>query len=186
MKLFFKLSAAFIVAVRLASAQEAPAPAKPAKEEPTQVAPEPVKTSGQDVLDPVGELSLIPETPLPSTKPKSSGVVVKKKSSTEQAADDLQARVRLRQVKTKALQDPKFDAEWAEAQAATTNAGKRDLLTRYYNHLYDRMAALDPKLKPRLEELRQSLTWRIGARGKKSAQQEQAVLGEDLPDTRGY
>ena len=184
MKLLIIFSAAFFVAVCLAPAQEAPAPAVPAKEEPTQVAPEPVKPRGPEALEPAGELNLIPETPLPQTKPKSSGAVVKKKSSTEQSADDLQARVRLRQVKTKALQDPKFEEEWAQAQAATTNAGKRDLLTRYYNHLYDRMAALDPKLKPRLEELRQSLTWRIGARGKKSAQQPAAI--DDLPDTRYY
>jgi hypothetical protein len=184
MKLLVIFSAAFFVAVCLVSAADAPAPAPPAKEEPTQVAPEPVKPSGPDVPDPVGELSLIPETLLPSTKPKSAGAVVKKKSSTEQVGDDLQARIRLRQVKSKALQDPKFEAEWAQAQAATTNAAKRELLTRYYNSLYDRMAALDPKLKPRLEELRQSLTWRVGARGKKSAQQ--AVLGEDLPDARDY
>jgi hypothetical protein len=183
MKLFAIFSATLNVTVCLASAQ-APTPATPAKEEPTQVAPEPVKPSGPEVLEPVGEFSLIPETLLPSTKPKSSGAVVKKKSSTEQAGDDLQMRIRLRQVKSKALQDPKFETEWAQAQAATTNAAKRDLLTRYYNSLYDRMAALDPKLKPRLEEMRQSLTWRIGARGKKPAQQ--AVLGEDLPDTRDY
>jgi hypothetical protein len=184
MKLLLTFSAAFFVAVSLAPAQEAPARGAPAKEEPAQVAPEPVKPGGSEVLDPVGELSLIPETLLPSTKPKSSGAVVKKKSSTEQAGDDLQMRIRLRQVKSKALQDPRFEAEWTQAQAATTNAAKRELLTRYYNSLYNRMAALDPKLKPRLEELRQSLTWRIGARGKKSAQQ--AVLGEDLPDTSDY
>jgi hypothetical protein len=183
MKLLAIFFAALNVSVCFASAQ-APTPATPAKEEPIQVAPAPVKPSGPEVLDPVGELSLIPETFLPATKPKSSGAVVKKKSSTEQAGDDLQMRVRLRQVKSKALQDPKFEAEWAQAQAATTNATKRDLLTRYYHSLYDRMAALDPKLKPRLEEMRQSLTWRIGARGKKPA--EQAVLGEDLPDTRDY
>jgi len=181
MKLFVTFSVVVILATRLASGQEAPGPSAPAKEEPAQVAPEPVQPTAPVNPD---SLSLIPETPLPSTKPKSSGAIVKKKSSTEKASDDLQARVHLREVKTKALQDPKFETQWAQAQAATTTAAKRERLTRYYNDLYDRMVKLDPKLKPRLEELRQSLTWRIGARGKKSAQQTTGI--EELPDTRDY
>jgi hypothetical protein len=180
MKLFVTLIAALVLANYFASAQE-PAPTPPAKEEPAQVAPEPVQPTGPVNPD---TLSLIPETPLPSTKPKSSGADVKKKSSTEKASDDLQARVHVRDVKTRALQDPKFADQWAQAQKATTTPAKRELLTRYYNSLYDRMAALDPKLKPQLDELRQSLTWRIGARGKKAAQQ--TTVSEELPDTSDY
>ena len=101
MKLFFNFSAAFIVAVNSYRAGRRP-PATPAKEELTQVAPEPVKPSGPEVLT-RRRIEPDPETPLPSTKPKSSGASVKKKSSTEQAGDDLQMRVRLRQVKSKAL-----------------------------------------------------------------------------------
>ena len=111
-------------------------------------------------------LGLIPEAPKTTSKPKTEPSEPKKKSSTEQESDDLQARIRYREAKTKAMQDPRIQQEWDRAQVAKTEPEKREVLRSYYKLLCDRMVKIDPAVKPRVETLRKSFTWRLdpGAR----------------------
>ena len=111
-------------------------------------------------------LELIPELPKGTGKPKAKTAEPKKKSSTEQASDDLQARIRYREVRTRALEDPKLQQEWDRAQAAKTEPDKREALKSYYNLLCDRMVKIDSTVKPRVEAYRKTLAWRLdpGAR----------------------
>ena len=107
---------------------------------------------------PGDSLGLIPESPAPAAKPKSAPA---KKSSTEQASDDLQARIRYREARTKALQDPRIQMEWDRAQAAKTDSEKREALKSYYNLICDRVVKIDPATKPHIETLRKTLAWRL-------------------------
>ena len=107
---------------------------------------------------PGDSLGLIPETPASAKKP---APMPQKKSTTEQASDDLQARIRYREARTKALQDPKIQMEWDRAQAAKTDPEKREAMKSYYTLLCDRVVKVDPSTKPRVEKLRQSLAWRF-------------------------
>ena len=111
-------------------------------------------------------MDLIPETPQTIAKPKPAPVEPKKKSSTEQASDDLQARIRYREAKTKALQTPGIQQEWDRANAAKTDPEKRQALKNYYKMFYDRMVKIDPTLKQRVETQRKTIAWRLepGAR----------------------
>ena len=107
-------------------------------------------------------LSLIPESPIPVAKPKPKPAPSpEKKSATEQASDDLQTRIRYREAKTKAMQDPKVQAEWDRAHAVKTDAERRAAMKNYYNLYCDRMEKIDPLVKPRVELLRKSLAWRF-------------------------
>ena len=107
---------------------------------------------------PGDSLGLIPESPAPAKKPKSAPA---KKSSTEQASDDLQTRIRYREARTKALQDPKIQMEWDRAQAAKTDPEKREALKSYYNLFCDRVVNIDPTTKSHVETLRKTLAWRL-------------------------
>ena len=103
-------------------------------------------------------LGLIPDVPAPANKPKPA---VQKKSATEQASDDLQMRIRYREARTKALQDPRIQMEWNRAQSAKTDPEKRDALKAYYQLFCDRMVKIDASTKPRIESLRKTLAWRL-------------------------
>ena len=92
-------------------------------------------------------------------------MVVQKKSPTVQASDDLQARVRYRQAKTKALQDPKLQQLWARAQKAPSDQQKRELLKSFYDALYARILKINGSLKPRVKLARQSQQWRLAPQG---------------------
>ena len=111
-------------------------------------------------------LNLIPETPKSTAKPKAQSLEPKKKSSTEKESDDLASRIRYREARTRALQDPGVQQEWDRAQAAKTEPEKRETMKSYYKLLCDRMVRVDPTVKPRVEVLRKSLVWRLdpGAR----------------------
>ncbi len=172
MKLLPALFTALFLTTRFAPGQEAPAPAAPGPEKPAQVVPAPAPAPE--------DLSLIPELPMPGKKPKGGAEPAAKKSSTEQASDDLQARVRYRQVKTKALADPKLQQEWDRAQTAGTSAEKRDALMSYYRRLYDRMVAIDPTMKPRVAAQRKALAWRLEPRTRKHP--KEAVPKEAAPE----
>jgi hypothetical protein len=128
--------------------------------------------------------SLIPEMPAPATKPRAAARSVPQKSSTERTADDLQARIRFRDVKTKALQDPKFQIAWDSAQAARTDPEKRVALKDYYKQLYDRMVRIDPRVKPRVEMARKLIPLRFEPRGFKAA--EDFDSDEETRNLRGY
>lgn len=108
---------------------------------------------------------LIPEIPEAPAKSKPAATTESKKSSTEEAADEMQARIRMRDVKTRALQDPKVQAEWARAHVTKTDRERREVLKSYYTMLYDGMIKIDHSLKPRVEALRKALDWRLEQRG---------------------
>jgi hypothetical protein len=98
-------------------------------------------------------LPLIPESPDSTKKPKGSGAVEAKKtkkSVTEAEADDLQQRIRYRQVKTRAFNDPGVQAEWERAHVARTDYEKREALKSYYKLLFSRMRRIDGTLKRRI------------------------------------
>ena len=119
---------------------------------------------------------LIPDIPAPGKKPKAQPAAGEKKSSTEQAGDDLASRIRYREAKTKAMQEPKIQAEWDRAHAAKTEREKREALKSFYTMLYDRVIALDHSVKPRAEAARKTLAWRLDQRGIKPSE---AVESED-------
>ena len=101
------------------------------------------------------ELQLIPETPAPLEKPRGSAIdqpgVGKpekvKPNKTQVAADDVADRIRLRSAKTKALRNPKVQAEWESAEKARTDLERREALKRYYTLLYNCIDKTDPTLK---------------------------------------
>ena len=140
----------FPAAITLAQETPAESPAKPV---PQVTAPTP-ELPGES-------LELIPEVPKSTTKPKAAPSEPKKKSSTEQASDDLQLRIRYREAKTRALEDPKLQQEWDRAQSAKTEPDKREALKSYYNLLCDRMVKIDSTVKPRVETFRKTLIWRL-------------------------
>ena len=160
-----RLLAVFVAlsfSVTLAKGQETPVetpPLKPTEKPVPQAAPPAQELPGES-------LELIPEVPKGTARPKAKPSEPKKKSSTEQASDDLQARIRYREARTRALEDPRLQQEWDRAQAAKTEPDKREALKSYYNLLCDRMIKIDPALKPRVETYRKTLGWRLdpGAR----------------------
>ncbi|MHA3772675.1 hypothetical protein ACXR0O_14165 [Verrucomicrobiota bacterium sgz303538] len=130
----------------------------PAKDLPT---PMPSKSldlmPAQDTPTPVPitpESTLVPETPESTPKPTGSAIEEPKKkdgkekpNKTEVAADQLAARVRYREVKTRALKDPAVQAEWSKSLRAHTDFEKRAALKSYYKLLFARMENLDSSLK---------------------------------------
>ena len=101
------------------------------------------------------ELQLIPETPAPIEKPRGSAIDQPgagkgekvRPNKTQVAADDVADRIRLRSAKTKALRNPKVQAEWERADKARTDLERREALKRYYSLLYDCIDKTDPTLK---------------------------------------
>jgi len=75
-----------------------------------------------------------------------------KKSKAAADADDLKERILFRQVKTRALQDPKIKEHWAAIPSAKTTREKITAFKQYYNLLYARMLRLDGSLKDRIEK----------------------------------
>ena len=128
-------------------------------------------------------LPLIPESPVTTAKPKAQPVPAKKKSSTEQASDDLQTRIRYREAKTKALQDPRLQQEWDRAHAMKTEPERRAAMKSYYTMLCDRMVRLDPTVKTRVEALRKSLAWRYDSAPAQRAKMAKPVEEEEADVT---
>lgn len=139
--------------------ESAPAPQEPAiKLEPTAPTKEP--------------LGLIPETIEPAEKPKGSALVEpaaamvesaveQKIDKTTAAQDELNARIKMRDLKTKFERDPKIAGELERANTAKTDYEKREALRSYYTMLYDRIAKADGSLKKRADEAKSRLTHRL-------------------------
>ena len=103
-------------------------------------------------------LPLIPDAPASAEKPAGRAITeprVEKRSKTEAAADEVQQRVRFREVKTRALKDPAVQTEWERAHAMRTDYEKREALKSYFNRLYGRMRKIDGSLKKRIAEEQQ-------------------------------
>jgi hypothetical protein len=138
------------------TAQE-PAPAPPAAPEPAK--PQLRTTPPSPVAPPPGlttqgeSLPLIPETPENTQKAKGEAVAPQKSDKTTAAETELAAHLRLRELRSQALKDPKIQAEWARAHATKTDAERRVLLTSFYNMLYGKMAKLDSSMEKRITAL---------------------------------
>jgi type IV secretory pathway VirB10-like protein len=158
---FTALFTAAMLGAASLSAQEKP-PVTPPTTEP--VPETPAEKPGEHVLElaptppapllppptPAPEaMPLIPEIPQAPDKPVESGAEVKKekKDKTQAAADDLLEKIRFRQARTKALKDPKIQAEWDLAQNAKTDFEKREALENFYKRFYGKVLAIDPSLK---------------------------------------
>lgn len=167
MKVLFALAAATLLST--AVAQDAPKPqfrsSDSPKEPATQPAPAPAPAAPKEPL------GLIPETLEPAPKPKGTsllepGEVVaaameQKIDKTTAAQDELNARIKIRELKTKVDRDPKVVAELERANTAPTDFEKREALRSYYTLLYEKIAKLDPTLKKRADEARMRMTHRL-------------------------
>lgn len=106
-------------------------------------------------------LGLIPETPEPVTKPKGRAIPEPRPSRkasdtparTSAAEDEMASRIRLRQLKTRVLREPKVHELYEKAQAAPTDYEKRETLKAFYTLLYARIAKLDRSLEKRTTTL---------------------------------
>ena len=126
-------------------AQEPVKPEIPASP-PSPVAPSPAINSEP--------LPLIPDTlEQPVEKSRGTALTQPKRDKTSEAEDELATRIRLRELRSKALKDPKIQAEWERAHTVKTDAEKRASLTSYYTLLYTKMAKLDGSLKKRITAL---------------------------------
>ncbi|MEO8351396.1 MAG: hypothetical protein ABI680_06670 [Chthoniobacteraceae bacterium] len=125
-------------------------------------------------IEPLGDpemelLPLIPDTPPALDLPKPGEAIpqppdISRELNSERAAaveNELRNRIRLRQIKTKALRDSKIQADWDRAQTARTDYEKRAALTDYYTRLYDRMTKLDNSLKGQIKALRSESLRRV-------------------------
>ena len=139
------LFAALLVSMSALSAQDAPKPQLRGSL-PSPIAPPAEK--------PAETLPLIPDTPDATEKPKGSAIKQPKPDKTSAAEDELGARLRLREIKTKALEDAKIQSEWDRAHAAKTDFDKREAMKSYYTLLYARMEKLDGSLQKRITELK--------------------------------
>jgi len=71
------------------------------------------------------------------------------------------ARIRIRQLKTRVLQEPKVRELLEKAQAAPTDYEKRENLKAFYTLLYNRIEKLDGSLKKRTTALRNTSVRRL-------------------------
>lgn len=120
----------------------------------TPAKPETLLPEGQ------GGLPLIPEAMPPLDKPPTStspGTKEKteKKSATTIAEDALKVQVKLREAKTKVKSDPEMQALWDSTYQARTDYEQREIMTKYYTMLCDRIARIDKTLsKDLIDSLR--------------------------------
>lgn len=168
MKVLFVLAAATFLSS--AVAQDAPKPQFRSNDSaPKESAPQPAPAAAPAAQkEPLG---LIPETLEPAPKPKGSllvepmetvtDAVEQKIDKTTAAQDELNARIKMRELKTKVDRDPKVVAELERANTAPTDYEKREAMRSYYTMLYDKIAKLDPSLKKRADEARVRMTHRL-------------------------
>jgi hypothetical protein len=144
-------------AIISASAQDAPKP-QLRTTPPSPLAPPPISE--------IETLPLIPEGVEQREQPKGMGTALAepKKNKTSEAENELTARIRMRELKTRALRDAKVRAEWDRAQTARTDAEKRDALTAYYTQLYGKIGQFDGSIKKRAEALKEASIRRITQR----------------------
>ena len=144
-------------AIISASAQDVPKP-QLRTTPPSPLAPPPISASET--------LPLIPEGVEQREQPKVTGTALAepKKNKTSEAENELTARIRMRELKTRALRDAKVRSEWERAQTARTDAEKRDALTAYYTQLYTKIGEFDGSIKKRADLLKETSIRRITQR----------------------
>lgn len=178
MKTPLALFLGFALAAPLAFAQ-APEPAMPGPaaagekpREPMSLMPEmpPLHTTpGAPAADePAAPLTPpLPDSRMPARKP----------SKTLATEEELKARIRFREVKTRALEDPAVQGEWERAHAAKTDPERREAFHAYYTRLFARMLKLDGSLAERIEA-HKKLTF---ARIDQTRREEETVANKKLP-----
>ena len=105
-------------------------------------------------------IPLMPETAPEGTEAgshhRAHGSVSPHPTGTFEVEQDIRVRVRMRVAETQALKvDPSLDADWIAAHQASTDPERRAILGRFYSHLYDRMAKLDPSIATHAEVRKQ-------------------------------
>ena len=98
-------------------------------------------------------------------------------ASTFKAEQDLKTLIRLRQIQTRAQNDPSIQADWDAAHRAKSDPKRRELLTIYYNHLYGRMLKLDSSLAEKIQARRAAALGRLQYNRLREATGEQAANG---------
>jgi hypothetical protein len=161
------LFAASIFTAALAQAQDAPKPALRSEPQLRTTAPAPASADRQD---PIG---LIPDLVEPAGKPEGGAIPQPGRDlsgsdgrgprvdKTTAAQDEMAARIRFRELTTKASLDPKIAAELDKANSARTDLEKREGLKQYYTVLYGRVVKLDRSLEKRATQLKARLIHRL-------------------------
>lgn len=156
-----------VATTAVAAAQEPPKPqlrsGEPAPAPATTLELSPVTPAANDTI------SLIPETlepvPMPNgealTAPLPMQETPQKLEKTTAAEDELNDRIRFRELKTKFERDPKVMAEAERARTAKTDFEKREALKAYYTALYDRIGKADPRLAQRAFRTRERFIHRM-------------------------
>jgi hypothetical protein len=162
MKSIFALVAASFVSA--AVAQDTPKPQfrgnqSGPKEPATQPAPAAAPKEKEDI-------GLIPETLEPVAKPKGTAlaepeVTEQKIDKTTAAQDEMNARVKMRELKTKFERDPKVQGELDRANSAKTDYEKREAMRSYYTLLYEKIAKADSSLKKHADAAKIKFTHRL-------------------------
>jgi len=105
-----------------------------------------------------GGIPLMPPTPPADSPPREAGSPPpgagpkkghNKKdgpSKTDAAEDAMVLHIKMRVAKTKALEDPIIQAEYAKAELAKSDYDQREAYKRYYVLLYARMIQIDPTI----------------------------------------
>lgn len=84
-----------------------------------------------------------------------------RKTKTSESVEEVKQRIRVRQAKTRALQDPNVLEALERADAAQTVPERREAMRDYYNALYDRMVRIDSSVKKSVDELRRQSLKRL-------------------------
>jgi len=104
---------------------------------------------------------LIPPLTLPGEEPKKKKKQPVGPSKTDAAEDALQMHIKLRAVKTLALEDPLVQQELANAKLPKkTDYDQREAYKRYYVLLYARMLKIDPTIATGLSTRESVSMWR--------------------------
>jgi hypothetical protein len=120
-------------------------------------------------------MPLIPET-VPESSRKSGGKSGKSRKSAEPGAKaspsgtpkdtfgveaGVRTRIHMRELQTRAVNEPDIQALWVAAHETKTDPDRRAALTIYYNHLYDRIIKFDPSVKVNVNLRREAIISRL-------------------------
>ena len=97
--------------------------------------------------------SLLPEDKgglplIPDAMPTAEKEAKEKKTKASAAEDALRDQIKLRIAKTKAKEDPELQAIWDSHYKARNDYEMRQILTKYYTLLCERIVKIDKTIKP--------------------------------------
>jgi len=128
-----------------------PSSAPPPTDKSFSLMPSPASDSRPAPVEGVPLIPPLPVLPGDATTPAPGATPSGKKgktgpSKTDAAEDAMQLHIKLRAAKTKALEDPIFQAELAKIPSLKTDYEMREAYKRYYVLLYARMTKIDPSI----------------------------------------